>query len=153
MLSNYGTPSSVQCKGLATNKIQASGSVFQEMRAEHHIDHTLCINILQTPWNERTKNSRHFFTAVFQHETRSAFLYVRSELGGWLGNETDGQHRLLTLACSWSRSWFLIKLIIYQKTPSCFFGGGRGQAVQPWLPQHLTAWKNGVMECVEMTKH
>lgn len=30
------------------------------------------------------------------------------------------------------------------------FGEGSGQAVQAWLLQHLTAWKNGLMEAAEM---
>lgn len=37
--------------------------------------------------------------------------------------------------------------------PILFFGGQGGQAVQPRLLQHLTAWKLGVMERAEMTTH
>lgn len=57
-------------------------------------------------------------------------------------NETDGQCRLLTLDCSWSKSWFLIKLIVCQRTLSCFWGRReRGQAVLP--PGYSNTWPHG----------
>lgn len=97
--------------------MQGSGS-------ENHTDHTLCIKISHASWSEQPKTEQKFIHSCISAETRSAFWATNSsKLGGWLGNETDGRHRLLTLACSCSRSWFLIKLIIYQKSPSCFLEG------------------------------
>lgn len=123
-------------KSYATKKIQASGSVFSgfEGRQPHrpYIMHWDLTGFLE--WKHQKQSGNEWINQICFSQ---GLDWVR-----WLVNETDGRHRLLTLPCSWSRSWFLIKLIIYQKTPSCFLEGGEDKLCSTGC---LNTWPHGKM--------
>lgn len=77
------------------------------------------MTILQAPWGETTHSA----------ETKPTIPMIVWGLPEWVlwlvvVNETDGRCRLLTLDGIWSKSWFLIKLIVYHRTGELFLGRG-----------------------------
>lgn len=140
LLSNYCTLSQSHVKVKPQTRYKLQGQYFRK-------------------WGQTTTQTIHYalrsyrLLGVKQLKTVPKFMQKPdllssrcSELGGWLVNETDGQHRLLTLACSWSRSWFLIKLIIYQRLHLVFRRGERTScaALAASTLDRMEKWHHGV---------